>query len=88
MRSVQGDPRELARRAVLDGTDALVALSGDGIVHIALQALSGTDVPLGIVPAGSGDDLARAAGTRRGGSGSWPPKPARGRTESRWDGCR
>ena len=35
---------------------------GDGIVHTALQVVVGTAVPLGIIPAGSGNDFARALG--------------------------
>ncbi|MQW75171.1 diacylglycerol kinase [Nocardioides sp. dk4132] len=50
----------LARAAVADGVDAVVAVGGDGLVHVAVQALAGTGVPLGIVPAGTGNDAARA----------------------------
>jgi diacylglycerol kinase (ATP) len=72
---------QLARRAVESGVDALVVVGGDGMVHLALQALRGGDTahranagaggnanaqpsatPLGIVPAGSGNDFARALG--------------------------
>ncbi len=53
------DAEERARKAVADGVDALVALGGDGIVHTAIQAVAGTEVPLGIVGAGTGNDLAR-----------------------------
>jgi diacylglycerol kinase (ATP) len=53
------DAEERARKAVADGIDALVALGGDGIVHTAIQAVAGTGVPLGIVGAGTGNDLAR-----------------------------
>ena len=49
-------------RAVAGGAAAVVAVGGDGTVHLALQALAGTGVPLGIVPAGTGNDLAAAAG--------------------------
>jgi diacylglycerol kinase (ATP) len=56
------EAEELARKAVADGTDALVALGGDGLVHLALQAVAGTRVPLGIIPAGTGNDIARAVG--------------------------
>ena len=49
------------RAAVAAGVDALVAVGGDGMVHLALQVVAGTDVPLGIVPAGTGNDIARAA---------------------------
>lgn len=48
----------LCRDAVRDGVDALVAVGGDGMVHLALQAVAGTSTPLGIVPAGTGNDLA------------------------------
>ena len=52
-----------ARRLVDDaldrGTDALVVVGGDGVISLALQALANGDVPLGIVPAGTGNDHAR-----------------------------
>jgi diacylglycerol kinase (ATP) len=51
---------ELAKRAVADGVDALIACGGDGTVHCALQAVYGTDTTLGIIPVGTGDDIARA----------------------------
>jgi lipid kinase, YegS/Rv2252/BmrU family len=50
------------RRAVDDGVDALVVIGGDGTVHIGLQAVAGTGVALGIVPAGTGNDFARSLG--------------------------
>ena len=50
---------DLARRCVADGVDALVICGGDGMVHLAVQALAGTGTPLGIIPAGTGDDVAR-----------------------------
>src|SRR4051812_31708869 len=48
----------LARQAVDDGVDAVVALGGDGMVHLALNVVAGTPTPLGIIPAGTGNDLA------------------------------
>ena len=50
---------ELARKAVADGVESLVVVGGDGMVHMAVQALAGTDVNLGIIPAGTGNDVAR-----------------------------
>ncbi|MFG2102923.1 diacylglycerol kinase [Micromonospora echinaurantiaca] len=44
--------------AVADGVAALVAVGGDGTVHRALQAVAGTPVPFGPVPAGTGNDFA------------------------------
>jgi diacylglycerol kinase (ATP) len=52
----------LAGAAVDRGCGALVVCGGDGIVHTALQAVAGSPVPLGVVPAGSGNDFARAVG--------------------------
>lgn len=42
---------------------ALIAVGGDGMVHTALQVLiDHPNTPLGIVPAGTGNDIARAVG--------------------------
>jgi diacylglycerol kinase (ATP) len=49
----------LARQAVADGVESLVVVGGDGMVHMAVQALAGTPVNLGIIPAGTGNDVAR-----------------------------
>jgi diacylglycerol kinase (ATP) len=56
------DAVTVARKAVADGVDAIVALGGDGMVHLALNAVAGTDTPLGIIPAGTGNDLAATLG--------------------------
>lgn len=45
-----------------DGADAVVVCGGDGIAHLAANALAEGDTPLGIVPAGSGNDTAAALG--------------------------
>jgi diacylglycerol kinase (ATP) len=66
VRTVMGadadDALERARAAVADGTDALVAVGGDGMVSLALQAVAGTGTPLGVIPVGTGNDFARLAG--------------------------
>ncbi|MER5635425.1 diacylglycerol kinase [Kitasatospora sp. NPDC002227] len=56
------DTLRLIREAVARGVDALAVVGGDGIVHLALQALAGSGVPLGIVPGGTGNDHAREYG--------------------------
>jgi diacylglycerol kinase (ATP) len=56
------DARYLAAAAVERGTDALMVTGGDGVVSNALQVLAGTDIPLGIIPAGTGNDHAREFG--------------------------
>lgn len=57
---------EAARRAaeaVASGRlEALVVVGGDGVVHLGVNAVVGAPVPLGVVAAGSGNDVARAAG--------------------------
>lgn len=60
------DSRRLARLAAADRPDVLVAVGGDGLVHQALQGVVNTGVPLAVVPAGSGNDVARAFGVPRG----------------------
>lgn len=52
----------LVRRAVAAGVDTLVVSGGDGLIHLAVQALAGSETALGIVPAGTGNDAARAFG--------------------------
>jgi diacylglycerol kinase (ATP) len=49
-----------AAAAVAEGIAALVVVGGDGAVHAALQAVAGTTTPLGVIPAGTGNDLVRA----------------------------
>lgn len=62
------DPKDAARRAreaVGSGVDALVVVGGDGMIALAVQALAETDLPLGVVPAGTGNDVAREYGIPR-----------------------
>ena len=49
----------LAREAVADGVESLVVCGGDGMTHIGVQAVAGTATNLGIIPAGTGNDVAR-----------------------------
>jgi diacylglycerol kinase (ATP) len=56
---------DLARKAVADEVESLVVVGGDGMVHLAAQALAGTGVNLGIIPSGTGNDVARYVGIPR-----------------------
>ena len=47
---------------VAGGAAAIVAVGGDGTMHRAVQAVAGTQVPLGVVPAGTGNDFANQLG--------------------------
>lgn len=58
----QGDATRLATLAVEQGYDAVLAAGGDGTINETAIALCGTNVPLGIIPAGSGNGLARHIG--------------------------
>ncbi|MEP6817821.1 MAG: diacylglycerol kinase [Marmoricola sp.] len=50
---------DLARQCVADGIETLVVCGGDGMVHLGVQAVAGTGTRLGIIPAGTGNDVAR-----------------------------
>ncbi|MFF0502458.1 diacylglycerol kinase [Streptomyces fimicarius] len=56
------DALRRAREAVAAGTGALIAVGGDGLMSLALQAVAGTSTPLGVVAVGTGNDFARALG--------------------------
>jgi YegS/Rv2252/BmrU family lipid kinase len=56
------DGTAAARKAAERGADLVVAVGGDGTVRGCAEGLSGTDVPLGIVPLGTGNLLARTLG--------------------------
>jgi diacylglycerol kinase (ATP) len=58
--------RELVDDALSRGTDALVVAGGDGVISLALQALAQNMIPLGIIPAGTGNDHAREYGIPAG----------------------
>jgi diacylglycerol kinase (ATP) len=51
-----------ARRAVEDGVARLVVAGGDGTMHQAAQGLAGSACALGVVPLGTGNDLAGTLG--------------------------
>ena len=48
-----------AERAAVDGADLVIVCGGDGTVREVCAELAGTGVPIGIVPAGTGNLLAR-----------------------------
>lgn len=61
----RGHATELARRAVQEGCQRLVVSGGDGTIREVLPALAHGSVPLGILPFGTANDLARALGVPR-----------------------
>jgi len=40
----------------------VMAVGGDGLAHLALQQLAKTQIPLAVIPAGTGNDLVRSLG--------------------------
>ncbi|HOG30158.1 MAG TPA: diacylglycerol kinase family lipid kinase [Vicinamibacterales bacterium] len=73
-RGVQGDlsfttgpghATSLARQAIADGADLVVAWGGDGTINEVAAPLVGSRSALGIVPVGSGNGLARELGIPR-----------------------
>jgi len=54
-----GDARRMAREAAEAGFDAVVAVGGDGTANEAAWGLLRSSTALGLVPAGSGNGLAR-----------------------------
>lgn len=62
---ISGTSYESARVNLQDGlknedASALIVIGGDGMVHLAIQELAGLDVPLLLIPAGTGNDFARS----------------------------
>jgi YegS/Rv2252/BmrU family lipid kinase len=57
-----GHARELATAAVTQGARLVMAWGGDGTINEVASALAFSDVALGIIPAGSGNGLARELG--------------------------
>jgi len=57
-----GSGSDLARQAVAEGCDTVLACGGDGTVHAVLQALVGTGVALGVIPLGTANALAADLG--------------------------
>ena len=52
-----------ARHAINDSqVDGIVVVGGDGIAHLGVNLCAGTDLPLGMIGAGTGNDLARSIG--------------------------
>ena len=51
-----------ARAAVATRPDALIVVGGDGMVNLGANLVAGSEVPLGIIPSGTGNDMSRGLG--------------------------
>lgn len=58
-----GHATDLARQAVGEGAQAVLSVGGDGTALEVASGLVDSGVPLGIVPAGTGNDLIKTTGT-------------------------
>ncbi|MEP6665925.1 MAG: diacylglycerol kinase family protein [Nocardioidaceae bacterium] len=54
--------RSMARAAVAAGADVVVAAGGDGTVRVVCAEMAGTGIPVGVIPTGTGNLLARNLG--------------------------
>jgi len=52
----------IAKKAVKDGYDAVIAMGGDGTIGVVIRGIAGSKVRLGIIPAGTENDIARSLG--------------------------
>ena len=60
---VEGEIKE----SVDSGIDTLIAVGGDGLINQAVNVLAETDIVLGVIPVGTGNDFARSLGLNSGG---------------------
>ena len=59
--SADDDAALVATRTALEtNPDVIVAIGGDGTIRAVVEAMHGRDIPLGIIPTGTGNLLARA----------------------------
>ncbi|BDI33152.1 lipid kinase [Capsulimonas corticalis] len=56
----RGDAESMAREAAAGGAKIVVAVGGDGTLHEVANGLLGTQTTLGLIPFGTGNDLARS----------------------------
>lgn len=57
-----GHARKLAAQALEEGVKQLLVMGGDGTISDVADVLSDTGVEIGIIPAGTGNDIARSLG--------------------------
>jgi diacylglycerol kinase (ATP) len=66
VREIEGDNLEDFRRRLLtvldDEVTGVIAFGGDGFIHEIIQHVVSRDIPLGVIPCGTGNDFARSIG--------------------------
>jgi diacylglycerol kinase (ATP) len=83
VRSTHVGPTQIELAAALDrGVDHVLAVGGDGLLHAVLDLVVERDVTLGLLPAGTGNDAARALGVPVGDPEAALDVVLRGRTRT------
>lgn len=54
--------RAVAEASLATSPDALIVVGGDGMVNLGVNLLAGSSIPLGLIPSGTGNDMARGLG--------------------------
>jgi diacylglycerol kinase (ATP) len=67
VREIEGTSLQDFRKKLLSCLDSeevsgVIALGGDGFIHEIIQHLVSRDIPLGVIPCGTGNDFARSIG--------------------------
>lgn len=57
--TVEDTGYRMAHEAAVSGADLVLAIGGDGTIRAVCEELAGTGIPVGIIPAGTGNLLAR-----------------------------
>lgn len=57
-----GDARRIAKEAVAQHIDVVIAIGGDGTIHEVIQELAGSETALGVLPSGTINIWAREVG--------------------------
>ncbi len=60
-----GDGTRFAREALASGAQRVISIGGDGTLNAVAAGLAGSEIPLGVVPMGSGNGYARSLGLPR-----------------------
>jgi diacylglycerol kinase family enzyme len=56
----------IAKRCIAEGSDLIIAAGGDGTINEVVEGMSGSQVPLGILPGGTANVLANELGLSGG----------------------
>lgn len=61
----EGEITDIAKQAVAEGASAVIAVGGDGSLVEAARGLVGSETAMGVIPGGTGNDLALSLGISR-----------------------